>query len=149
MSLTAHQVNDLLLYLPFLIGQLLYIMKRAGFSMRAGRAPSRRAYVYQNWDILTFRTALEIGIYYVVRHYSLVQIIGFFHLNLSGISWLSFLDSPVESPIALFFVGVGSDSSVDWAVDWASRDQNTKVPQWVKNWLKENIANGNSQGPKV
>ena len=138
-TLSPHQIQDLLLYLPFLAGQLLYILKRAGFSMRAGRAKTRRAYVYQNWDILLFRSVLEfILVFMPVRHYSPSQILEIFHVDLSGFPTLAFLSTPVSSPVSLLGIGIGADGLFDWAVDWASRSP--KVPQGIKNWLTENIA---------
>jgi hypothetical protein len=137
-SMDSHHVQDLLLYIPFLVGQLVYIMKRAGFSMRAGRAPTRRAYIYQNWDILAFRSVLEfILVYTPFRHYSPNQLLTVFHVDLSGVSWLSFLQTPVESPVSFLFLGIGADGMFDWFVDWASRSP--KVPQPVRNWLTENV----------
>src|SRR5437588_730247 len=125
-----HQIEDLLLYAPFLLGQLVYIMKRAGFSMRAGRAPTRWAYVYQNWDTLVFRTILEaLTIFIPMRHFSLGQILEFFHIDLAKFSSLSALDSPVSSPVSVFAAGIAADGLFDWLVDWASRPENTKIPQ--------------------
>src|SRR5690242_4820339 len=106
MSLTEHQLHDILLFFPFFIGQLLYIMKRAGYSMRAGRAATRRAYLYQNWDILGFRAGLELIIYSVVRHVSVGQLLGFFHFSLGAST--SFLNNPVNSPVALFALGIAA-----------------------------------------
>jgi hypothetical protein len=139
LSMNVHQSQDLLLYVPFLLGQFIYIMKRAGFSMRAGRAPSRWQYIYRNWDILAFRSVLEfIFIYMPIRHFSPDQILGLFHIDISGISVFSFLQNPVSSPVSLLAAGIGSDGMFDWLVDWASRS--TKVPTGLKNWLTENVA---------
>lgn len=145
MNLTSHQLQDFLLYIPFLLGQLLYVMKRAGFSMRAGRAKTRRAYLYQNWDVLGFRAGLEIVIFSLARHLSFGQIIGFFHIDLSSFTSLAFLNKPIDSPVAIFFLGIASDGLVDWAVDWASRKDNTKVPQRMKDWLSENVGKDSTQ----
>lgn len=135
--LTEHQIQDALLYVPFLIGQLLYVLKRASFSMRGGRAKTRRAYIYQNWDILIFRSVLEfIFIFMPIRHYSPAQLLGFFHVDVSGITSLS-LESPVSSPVSILFAGIAADGWLDWFVDWASRSP--KIPQPIRNWLSENI----------
>lgn len=141
--MTHHQVQDCLLYAFFLLGEMLYILKRAGFSMRAGRAPTRAAYFYQNWDVLLFRSGIALLIYGVVRHYSLGDILLLFHVDLSGISALKFLYTPIESGLAFFGLGIGADGLMDWGVDWASRKENTKVPQAVKNWLTENVQHVN------
>lgn len=136
--LSNHQTEDILLYLVFLLGQLIYMMKRAGFSMRAGRAPSRWRYITNNWDILTFRTVLEFIVVYVpIRHYSPNQILGIFHIDLSNISWLWFLNTSVSSPISVLAAGIGSDGIFDWFVDWASRSP--RVPDAIKKWLSEEI----------
>lgn len=137
-ALTPHGVEDLLLYMVFFLGQCVYILKRAGFSMRAGRAASRRAYVYQNWDILLFRTVIDSFIFEFFRHISPGQVLGLLHIDLSGVSWLSFLYKPLDSMWAFLGLGIASDGLVDWAVDWASRSP--KVPDPIKNWLKENVA---------
>lgn len=137
-TITQHQVEDCLLFIPFLLGQFVYILKRAGFSMRAGRCSTRRAYIYQNWDIITFRLACELVlIYFPVRHFSVDQILSILHIDLSSISWLRFLANPVASPVSLFGIGIGSDGLFDWLVDWASRSP--KIPQVIKNWLTENV----------
>lgn len=139
MSMSTHHLHDLLLYIPFLIGQMLYILKRAGFSMRAGRATTRRAYFYQNWDILIFRGGITLLIYGAARHYALGDLLRLFHVDLSGVGWFTALNTPINSPLAFFGLGIGADSLVDWGVDWASRDTNTKVPAWIKTWLRENV----------
>lgn len=136
--MTPHQIQDVLLYVPFFAGQLLYALKRASFSMRGGRAATRRAYIYQNWDILLFRSVLEfIFIFMPIRHYSPAQILGAFHLDVSGISWLGFMENPVSSPVSILAAGIAADGLFDWFVDWASRS--TKIPQPVRNWLTENV----------
>lgn len=136
--ISGHHLEDLLLYVPFVLGQLVYIMKRAGFSMRAGRCSSRRQYVYQNWDILAFRSVLElILIYMPIRHYSPEQLLGLLHIDISGIKLLAAFQNPVSSPISLLAAGIASDGLFDWIVDWASRS--SKVPQGIKNWLTENV----------
>lgn len=137
-TLSPHEIEDVLLYVPFLFGQLIYIMKRAGFSMRAGRAPTRWQYVYRNWDILAFRSVLEfLLIYLPIRHYSPAQFLGLFHVDLGGVSWLTFLQNPVASPWSCLGAGIGADGLFDWLVDWASRS--TKVPAPIRTWLTENV----------
>ena len=137
-TITPHATEDLLLYIFFLGGQLIYIMKRAGFSMRAGRVPSRRQYVYRNWDILAFRAVLEfLFIFMPVRHYSPAQFLNVFHFDTSGISWLAFMQNPVSSPWSVLGLGVGADGLFDWLVDWASRSP--RVPAPVKAWLTEEV----------
>jgi hypothetical protein len=137
-QLSSHQIEDFLLYIPFLAGQSVYILKRAGFSARAGRAASRWQYVYKNWDILLFRSVLEfILIFMPIRHYSPDQILSLFHIDISGISWLSTFSNPVSSPVSLLAAGIGADGMFDWLVDWASRSP--KVPDAIKKWLTEEI----------
>lgn len=137
-SMTAHHEEDLVLYLPFLFGQLIYIVKRAGFSMRAGRATSRWGYVYQNWDIILFRSALEFCLIFMpIRHFAPAQMLSFLHIDVSGFSWGADLATPVSSPAATLFAGIGADGAFDWLIDWASRSP--KVPPVVKNWLTENV----------
>lgn len=144
--MSPHQTQDLLLYLPFLAGQLLYILKRAGFSMRAGRAPSRWKYICQNWDILLFRSVLEfIFIFVPVRHFTPDQLLSFFHIDLSGIEALNFLQNPVSSPVSLLFAGIAADGVMDWLVDWASRSDNKRIPGIFKKWLSENVSQLNGK----
>lgn len=135
---TSHHLHDVFLYFCFFLGQAIYIVKRAGFSMRAGRAPSRRAYVYQNWDILMFRSAFEfVLIFMPFTHFAPGQILAWFHIDISSFASLATLQTPVRHPVALFGVGIGSDGLADWFVDWASRSP--KIPQGVRNWLTENV----------
>lgn len=144
----AHHLQDYLLYLPFLAGQFMYFLKRASFSMRAGRAPTRRAYFWHNWDILLFRAGIAVFFYAFFRHYSLGQVVGFFHVDLSSVSWLKFIFVPLSSPLAFWGLGIGVDGLIDWAVDWASRKENTKVPQRIKDWLTENVTPVPNGDPK-
>jgi hypothetical protein len=138
MSMTPEHKQDLMLLLPFLLGQLVYIMKRASFSMRAGRAPTRWQYVYRNWDILVFRSVLEfLLIYMPIRHFSPDQLLNVFHIDVSHIESLDFLYNPVSSPVSIFGAGIASDGLFDWLVDWASRS--TKIPAPIKAWLTENV----------
>lgn len=137
-TIQPHQLEDLLLYIPFLFGQLIYIMKRAGFSVRAGRSPSRWKYITLNWDIILFRTVLEFLLVFMpARHYSPSQILSLFHIDIGNVSWLSFFNNPMSSPASLLAAGIAADGIFDWIVDWASRSP--KVPQAIKNWLTENV----------
>lgn len=136
--ISQHHLEDLLLYIPFFFGQMVYVMKRAGFSKRAGRSPSRWGYVALNWDIILFRTVLEfIFIYTPIRHYSPDQLLGFFHASIGNIPSLSFMTNPVSSPVSALAAGIASDGIFDWLVDWASRSP--RIPQGIKNWLTENV----------
>lgn len=137
-GITQHHVADILLYITFLAGQLVYIMKRAGFSMRAGRAKSRWSYVTQNWDILAFRIVLQfILIYMPARHFAPSTVLGLVHIDVSNITSLHALTTPISSPEAMLGIGVGSDGLFDWLVDWISRSP--KVPDVIKAWLTENV----------
>jgi hypothetical protein len=137
-GITPHHLADVLLYLPFLAGQLVYIMKRAGFSMRAGRAATRMEYIHRNWDILGFRSVLEfILIYMPARHLAPAQILSLVHINADSFTSLPFLSSPMSGPVSLLALGIAADGLFDWLVDWASRSP--KVPAPIKAWLSENV----------
>jgi hypothetical protein len=136
--LSQHHLQDIALYLVFLAGQSLYIVKRAGFSVRAGRAKSRRDYLVRNWDILLFRTVLEfIVVYMPARHYSPGDLLRIFHVDIGGFESLAKLNSPIDSAEAFLGIGIASDGLFDWLVDWASRS--SKVPDAIKKWLAENV----------
>jgi hypothetical protein len=126
MSLTSHQVGDLLYYLAFLGGQSLFILKRSAQAIRSKTNPikSRREYLKSNWDVLLIRVAIEAPIFYIFRHYDTNTILAFFT------QWRTPFQIP-QGAMTSFMLGYLSDSLLDWF-------GTSKV---APDWLKENIPN--------
>jgi hypothetical protein len=139
MMMSQHLTWDLALWVPFFIGQLFFVLKRAGSAIRSSTNPikSRRAFIYANWDILSIRLFIELIFpYYPVRHLNFGTIASTFHVSLP--SWI-----PPESRMpALGFLALGyfADSILDWI------SQNQKVPAWIRQLIGEQIPNISGNG---
>jgi hypothetical protein len=134
--LSQHAVGDIGLYLCFLLGQFLFILKRSASAIRNPANPikTRRDFVYRNWDVLSVRAAIEgLGIFYPYRHFGIVGILGWFHIVAP--QWVSFLFGSGEASGAVVTIAVGyaADSALDAFSQWS------KLPAWVAKWMKENI----------
>jgi|HubBroStandDraft_6_1064221.scaffolds.fasta_scaffold1500834_1 hypothetical protein len=104
-----HWIADLILYIPFLLGQWLFILKRMGMAVRSKTNPirTRREYLYRNWDLLTVRMALELGIFYMWRYNDLTGFIN----NHSSIH----IDYVIpQGKIVALLLGYCADSGLDW-----------------------------------
>ena len=122
--LLSHFEWDLALWFCFFLGQCLFVLKRSAMAVRSKINPikSRRQYLYQNWDILTIRFAIESAtIFYPWRHGDLPGIFQHF-------GWTLWFKIP-DGAIAASGLGYLADSGLDWISTFS------KAPQW----LKENI----------
>jgi hypothetical protein len=142
----SHFTQDLLLYICFIAGQLLFILRRAGLAIRSLTNPikTRRQFLYENWDKLLVRAlAGAVLIYFPWRHISLITILGWLHIDAS-IGWLAVLVGSGEASgiVATAALGYASDSLLDWL------SISPKIPDWLRRWMRENIPNGkNGQQP--
>lgn len=127
--LTPHMKLDVFLWIFFVLGQLLYVLKRAGMSMRSGRIKKRRDYVFSNWDVLVIRMACELPIYWFIRHISIGAMASIIGWNLP--SWVP--ADVLNSPVAIFFVGLGADVLLDWI------SVSSKLPDALKKFIKETV----------
>jgi hypothetical protein len=127
-NMSLHQKQDIAYYLAFLIGQLLFLLKRASSAIRSKSNPikSRRAFFAQNWDILSIRVALEAAIFVLVRHVGLSDLIAMFT------NW----KMPIQLPQSGFGFGC-MGYAVDSVVDWFA--VSSKCPALLQRWIKENI----------
>ena len=117
---------EMLNWLPFFLGQCLFILKRSGLAVRSplNAMKSRRQYIAQNWDILLIRTVLEfIVVYFPYRH------AGLFATYLP--KWWNLIPSSWVLSLALGFL---SDSLMDWI---AGQDKVLGIP--VPSFIKETI----------
>lgn len=135
--LSQHAMGDIGLYLCFLCGQFLFILKRSASAIRNPANPikTRRAFIYVNWDVLSIRAAIEgLVVFYPWRHIGLATILSWFHIDAST-GWLSVLVSNGEASgaIAAIALGYAADSTLDAISQWS------KLPAWVAKWMKENI----------
>lgn len=121
-AMFPHVLADVIYYLAFLAGQLLFILKRAAMAIRSKTNPtlSRRAYLYANWDVLGIRAALESFIFWVWRHHLIGVVVAYFGYNIP-----EKISIPVN-PIVGFILGYFADSLVDWA------STSPKVPLLVR-----------------
>jgi hypothetical protein len=131
LGLDAHSTQDIVNYAVFLIGQWLFVLKRAGSAIRNPKSTitTRRQYVYHNWDTILIRGAIEAAaIFYPLAHFSIAQIAGFFALTVPAA-----LGGSLSGVVGFFFAGFGSDSFLDWLV------VSGKLPSFIANFIKENV----------
>jgi hypothetical protein len=135
--ISEHAVGDIGFYMCFLMGQFLFMLKRASSAIRSTTNPikTRRQFFYVNWDVLSVRAAVEaIAVYYPWRHLGIGMILGFLNFNTST-GWIhTVLGTGVGSgAIAAIAIGYVADSGFDGV------SQSKRVPEWLKRWVKENI----------
>jgi hypothetical protein len=135
--LSQHAIGDVGLYLCFLLGQFLFILKRAASAIRNPVNPikSRRQFIRANLDVLSIRAALEgLIIYYPWRHIALATILGWFHIDATS-GWPSEIIGTgiANGLVAAIGLGYASDSALDGLSQWS------KLPAWLSRWMKENI----------
>jgi hypothetical protein len=121
--------SDALNYAAFLLGQFLFLLKRAGSAMRnpSTNITRRRDYFKANWDTYLIRTAIEIPIFYGYRHYGFVHLVSW--TGWTPPSWFSVPDNPLISMLVGY--------SVDSLLDWLAMSQ--KLPSWLRDWIAENV----------
>ena len=137
--LTPPHSDNLLLYPCFVLGQLFFILKRAGSAVRNASNPikNRREFLYENWDILLGRAVIAaVCVYMPWRYISLATILGWFNIN-ANTGWLAVLiaSGATGGFVAVGAIGYASDSILDGI------SQSPKLPDWVARWAKENIPN--------
>lgn len=129
---TGHFQKDVVYQLPFILGQMLYMLRRSGIAIRSKINPmsSRKEYFKQNWDMLLYRGALGLGlVYWPFRHYD----VGAWIQQVSH--GILPLDLP-QVPMVFFLLGIVSDSILDWISTW-KRIPVLNLP--MPSWLKETI----------
>lgn len=127
--LSEHQMWDVIYYAPFLIGQMLFLLKRIGLAIRSplNLLRTRRQYLRLNWDILTIRYILEFAIvYYPFRHVEMNSLFAMF-------GWHIPFHIP-DSAISFFLLGYMSDSLMDW---FAMQDKIMGIT--IPNIVKETV----------
>lgn len=130
-QLSPHVTQDIVNYVFFLFGQLMFILKRAGSAIRNPEKAisNRREYLYHNWDTILIRGAFEVFLIFLpLAHFSIDQIAGFF-----GISVPAVLSGALSGVVGFFFAGFGADSLLDWLA------VSGKLPGFLESWLKENV----------
>ena len=129
MQLSQHFSHDIIFYLVFLCGQMLFILKRAGSAIRNQQTTitTRWQFVMFNWDTITIRGVIEFAmIFYPWRHFTMTQILSFFGYQRDP---LPIPDSPVTS----LLLGYASDSLLDWL------SMSQKLPSFFRDWIHENV----------
>jgi hypothetical protein len=119
---------ELLCYVAFVLGQLLFVLKRAGSAIRSKTNPikSRREYIYSNWDVLLIRLMLEGVVFIACWHIGFTKILSMFT------TWQSPISFPPLPPFYLFF-GFFIDSGLDWY------GQSNIGPAFLRQFIKENV----------
>ena len=136
--ISEHTVTDIEFYVAFILGQGLFLLKRAGSAVRnpGTTIKTRWQYFTCNLDIITVRAVLEFMLfYYPFRHYSVAQIISLFGYDLtnSSNSWLQFLNTIPSSAVSAIGLGYVADSLLDGLSQW------NRLPAIVQRWIKENV----------
>ena len=100
------------LWIFFIVGQLINILKRAGFAVRGPNAvASRKQYLLLNWDVLLVRGVVGAVIFWTWASYPnlLTQVAKHFGYDYN-------LTIPVVPPVAFGF-GLALDVILDWFAD--------------------------------
>jgi hypothetical protein len=99
------------LYVVFVCGQALYVLKRMSFAVRAPENPikRRREYLYRNWDVIVIRGLLELPIFLAWWNGQL----GTYITNHTGWTIPAFLQA---GPVSAFILGYFSDAMLDWGM---------------------------------
>ena len=118
--MSLHHKLDLLYYLAFLAGQMVFILKLADLAARGHNAIlTKRQYLQRNWVPLLTRVMLESAIFFLYRHYDPGTIIRMFT------SWNPPFSFP-QGAMPSLFLGYLSDSLLDWLSTFP------KIPTWIK-----------------
>lgn len=130
--ISAHAKGDIFLYLIFLAGQILYILKRADMAVKSKTHPvkSKGEFIADNWVPLLIRVSFESIFFWVWRHVSFAVITGWLHLTAIIPDAAA---AAYTSPWGAFALGFSADCLLDWA------STSPKVPQVIRNWISEEI----------
>lgn len=128
----AHWQWDIVYWLVFALGQLLFLLKRADLAKRSplNGVRSIGQFFGQNWITLLFRSALEFVFpFYVYRHTDPAVLS----------SWIAKVGVNIpfripQSLVVAFLLGLFSDMLMDWL---AMQDSVAGIK--IPSWLKENI----------
>jgi hypothetical protein len=126
-----HLMWDLIAYGCYLLGQFLFLLKRAHSALanKSTAVTSIGSYFKYSWAPIVIRVLLEAPLFYVLRHYpaALTYLVGMWGLTIPASVSLP------NNPITSFLAGYAVDSLVDWA------SVSPKVPAVIRGWLKENV----------
>jgi len=119
-------MHELWLWLAFAGGMAVYMLKRAYYLVK-GPNPVANTYgqfIVACWIPLLVRAAVDSGLFWATFYPDILNPV----LGKLGLTWQ--LHSPMSSmpAVVAFFVGLGMDSIVDFAV--------TKIPL-VRDWLPQ------------
>jgi hypothetical protein len=102
--------QTLVLWVAFMAGQLLNVLKQAAMAIRNPHNPvkTRRDYVYRNWDILVLRGAVGVLLFWTYKTWpdGLTMLLAHFGVQFN-------LNLPLIPPVALG-LGLASDFCLDW-----------------------------------
>src|SRR5215469_4890242 len=119
-------MNDLWLWLWFLVGMFVYMLKRA-YYLVTGPNPVANTYgefIRKCWIPLLVRAVVDSGLFWAAFYPDMVNpMIAKFGFSFQLHSPMSAMPGP-----AALFIGLGMDSLVDFGV--------TKIP-YVKDWLPQ------------
>jgi hypothetical protein len=124
----THLDWSLLLYVPFLIGQILFILKLAATRIQSDVSGITTYWQYIKANVITIavRIGLQLPIYWFLQHADLL--VSEYHYTL-----------PFTVPrgaISCFIVGYFASS----ILDWFSMLQKVPFVGWaIPNWVKDNI----------
>ena|SRR5258708_14644587 len=121
-----HLEWDLLFWIVFIAGQMMFLLKRADLAHRSplNGVKSIPAYFTTNWVVIFQRLAFESLFLFLYRHPAFPSEIGL-HFSLPTVK---------QSLVLAFFGGFFADASLDWITL-----QDTIFGIKIPTWIKENI----------
>lgn len=125
----SHWKWDILYWLVFALGQLLFLLKRADLARRSpmNGVASMGAFFAFNWVTILYRSALEFVVpFWVYRHVDVNAMI-------AKTGWNMPFQVP-QSLVVSFVLGLFADFVMDWV---AMQKSIAGIP--IPSWLKENI----------
>ena len=127
--MNLHISADVGNYIAFVVGQNLFLLKRAGSAIRNPTANVNRIrdYYRANWDIALVRLTIEGLIFWAFQYYGLAKLVSLWGWTLP--SWLIL----PNSFITYFPLGYAADSILDWL------SMSPKLPNWIRTWIAENV----------
>lgn len=124
---------QLFCYAAYVFGQFLFLLKRA-WSAKRNRTNAIQTvgdYFSESSVPILIRFVLEGVLYYALLHYHLALV---WLLSLWGWHLPAAFDiTQFVHPTLTLFAGYAIDSMVD------GFSASTKVPAWLRNWIKENV----------
>lgn len=125
-GLTAHQEIDVLYWLAFAGGQLLFMLKRADLAVRSplNAVATKRQFFRKNWVVLLIRSFFEFAAVFMPYRHADTDAIA------RSFGWTMPFHIPQSWVVSALF-GYFSDSIVDW-ITMQEKIMGIPIPKFVK-----------------